>query len=107
MDLFLNGVFTFLLLNFVVAFFVILRRAERGSWLLVLLLSGTTGAAIAAVAAAMEPVAARQGDLPLTFTALAAVSALVAVVAYRTRQRRKATSAHKTPPAHEEPRDDH
>lgn len=90
MDLFLNGVFTFLLVNFVVALVVILRRAQRGSWLLVLLLSGTTGAALAAVAAATTPTSSRQGDLPLTFTALAAISALVAVAAYRTRLRREA-----------------
>ncbi|MDO5669252.1 MAG: hypothetical protein Q4G50_04560 [Corynebacterium sp.] len=90
MDLFLGGVVTFLVLNFVVALVAVLSRPQRGTWLLVLLLSGTTGAAVAAVLSAMDSVSTHRGDLPLTFTALAAVSALVAVVGYRTRLRRQA-----------------
>ncbi|MDO5512300.1 hypothetical protein [Corynebacterium sp.] len=91
--MFLNVAFIVLLLNFAVAMVAILRRARRGSWLLVLLLSGTTGAALAAIVAASDVGASRYGDLPLTFTGLAAISALVAVAAYRTRERREAEAA--------------
>lgn len=86
LDFLLSMVVLGLLVNFLIALIVVLRRDRSGGWLLVLLLSGTTGAALAAVFGLLvvEDVS-RIADVALIFTALAAVSAVVAVVAGRRR----------------------
>ncbi|EEW50676.1 hypothetical protein HMPREF0290_0764 [Corynebacterium efficiens YS-314] len=86
LDFLLSMVFLVLLVNFLVALIVVLRRDRSGGWLLVLLLSSTTGAALTAVFGLLVAEdASRIADVALIFTALAAVSAAVAVVAGRRR----------------------
>lgn len=86
MEFLLSMVFLVLLVNFLVALIVVLRRDRSGGWLLVLLLSSTTGAALSALFGLLVAEdASRVADLALIFTALAAVSAVVAVVAGRRR----------------------
>ncbi|MCS5480990.1 hypothetical protein NYP18_15225 [Corynebacterium sp. YIM 101645] len=86
MQYFLLAVFAALAVNFLAAVVLVLRRARRGSWLLVLLLSSTTGAALAVMAALLfvEP-DEHSVDVALVFTALASVSALVAVAVFARR----------------------
>ncbi|GAA1176510.1 MULTISPECIES: hypothetical protein [Nesterenkonia] len=77
-DLLLTVVFIVLLLNLVVAVITALRARRRGSWLLVILLSGTTGAALTAVLAlTAEPPEPRMLDVGLILTGLAALTAAV------------------------------
>lgn len=86
MQYFLLAVFTALAVNFLAAVVFVLHRARRGSWLLLLLLSSTTGAALAVMGALLfvEPDESSI-DVALVFTALASVSALVAVVVFARR----------------------
>lgn len=73
----LLGVFAVLLVNYVVALTVFARRRLAGDWLLVVLLTGTTGAALAAVLAALSDDGARHLDVALVLTGTAAVAAAV------------------------------
>lgn len=72
----LTGVFAVLILNLVIAVAVCAHRRMTDSWLLVILLSGTTGAAAAAVLGvlAQEP---RFLDVAVVLTGTAAVTAAV------------------------------
>lgn len=86
MHIILTGVAIVLIVNVVLAIIVIARRAQPGSWLLVLLLSGTTGAGAIAVLGLVVPGdSSRFVDAGLIFTALAAVSSVVAATAQRRR----------------------
>lgn len=86
MHIIVAGVAIVLIVNVVLAIIVIARRAQPGSWLLVLLLSGTTGAgAIAAVSLLVPGDVSRFVDVGLIFTALAAISSVVAATAQRRR----------------------
>ena len=73
----LLGVFAVLLANYVVALAVFGRRRLAGDWLLVVLLTGTTGAALAAVLATLSDDGARYLDVALVLTGTAAVAAAV------------------------------
>ncbi|MCH8560964.1 hypothetical protein [Nesterenkonia sp. DZ6] len=73
----LLGVFAVLLANYVLALAVFARRGLAGDWLLVVLLTGTTGAALAAVLAALADDGARYLDVALVLTGTAAVAAAV------------------------------
>lgn len=86
MQFLLSAVLILLLVNVTVAVVLISRRAVRGSWLLILLLIGTTGAGSVAVLSLLAPgESARFADAGLVFTALAAVSAVVGAAAQRRR----------------------
>lgn len=86
---FLLVVFAVLVLNFLAAVVTVLRRAQRGSWLLVLLLSSTTGAGLAVVIGLLlADLDARSVDVALVFTALASISALAAVAVFSRRSGR-------------------
>lgn len=86
MQYFLLAVFATLAMNFLIAVLLVLRRGRQGSWLLVLLLSSTTGAALAVLTALLlgEP-DEHSVDLALIFTSLASVTALVAVAMFARR----------------------
>lgn len=73
----LLGVFAVLLANYVVALAVFARRSLAGDWLLVVLLTGTTGAALAAVLAVLSQDGARYLDVAMVLTGTAAVAAAV------------------------------
>lgn len=89
MQHFLLVVFAVLVLNFLAAVVAVLRRAQRGSWLLVLLLSSTTGAGLAVVIGLLlAGLDARSVDVALVFTALASISALAAVAVFSRRSGR-------------------
>lgn len=86
MQVILTGVAVVLIVNVCLAIVAIARRAQPGSWLLVLLLSGTTGAAtIAVLGLVASGDSSRFVDVGLIFTALAAISAVVAATAQRRR----------------------
>lgn len=86
MHIVLTGVVIVLIVNVTLAIIVIARRAQPGSWLLVLLLSGTTGAGAIAVLSLVVPGdSSRFVDTGLIFTALAAISSVVAATAQRRR----------------------
>ncbi|EXF24782.1 hypothetical protein BG28_03455 [Nesterenkonia sp. AN1] len=76
-DVVLLGVFAVLLANYVLALSVFARRGLAGNWLLVVLLTGTTGAALAAVLAALSEDGSRYLDVALVLTGTAAVAAAV------------------------------
>lgn len=65
-----------LLLNLLVAAVVAVRR-HRSSWLLVVLLAGTVGAAVAAILAVLDGDNTRYLDVALVLTGTAAVTAVV------------------------------
>lgn len=73
----LTVVFAVLLLNLVVALAVCARRGLADSWLLVILLAGTTGAALTAVLAVLADDGSRYLDVALVLTGTAAVTAAV------------------------------
>ncbi|WP_027020573.1 hypothetical protein [Corynebacterium sputi] len=76
--------FGVLALNLLVALVVI--AARKRSWILLLLLSGTAGAAMVAVLGQLtDPPMSRYADIVALFTGLAVFSAVIAVVAYRRR----------------------
>lgn len=85
MNVLLTLVFFVLLVNFIIALSVVLWRRGGASWLLVLLLSSTTGAGLSAVFGLLIPEAdARRAiDVALIFAALAPISAVAAVAAKR------------------------
>lgn len=84
LDLILIAVFLVLLVNLVVAALVGTRQRGRDSWLLIVLLSGTTGAALTAVLAlSASPPDLRMLDVGLILTALAALTAAVRTVGLR------------------------
>lgn len=86
MQYFLLVVFAVLVLNFLAAVVAVLRRAQRGRWLLVLLLSSTTSAGLAVVLGLLlAGLNARSVDVALVFTALASISALAAVAVFSSR----------------------
>ena len=59
---------------------VVLSRAREGSWLLLLLLSGTTGAGLAVVLGMLVGyLGERSIDVAIVFAGLASLSAVVAV----------------------------
>lgn len=70
-----------LLVNLVVALTVLGREQRGNSWLLALLLTGTTGAAVAAVMAAVfHEETSRFVDLSLVLMSMAALPVVVRVV---------------------------
>lgn len=73
----LLAVFAVLLGNYVLALAVFSRRGLSGNWLLVVLLTGTTGAALAAVLAVLSEGGSRYLDVALVLTGTAAVAAAV------------------------------
>ncbi|MDO5662399.1 MAG: hypothetical protein Q4G40_06870 [Brachybacterium sp.] len=80
MQIFLWIIAGALLANVVVALIVISRRPGHNRWLLGALLTGTTGAGVAAVLAALsgdDGTGARMLDVALVLVALAAVSTTV------------------------------
>ncbi|GAB3190562.1 hypothetical protein [Nesterenkonia suensis] len=88
LDLILIAVFLVLLVNLVVAALVGTRQRSRDSWLLIVLLSGTTGAALTAVltavlALSVSPSDLRMLEVGLILTALAALTAAVRTVGLR------------------------
>lgn len=86
MQILLSAVLILLLLNVAVAIIVVSRRMVSGSWLLILLLVGTTGAGAVAVLSLVTPGdSSRFVDVGLIFTALAAVSAVAGVSAHKRR----------------------
>jgi len=73
----LLGVFVVLVANYVVALIVFARRGLAANWLLVILLTGTTGAGLAAVFAVLAEDSSRYVDVALVFTGTAAIAAAV------------------------------
>lgn len=88
LDVLASAVFLVLLVNVVTALVVVSVRGRPGTWLLVLLLTGTTGAALVSLLAlTMRGEAtvdhSRFVDIALVLTALAAVSTAVGNAAQR------------------------
>lgn len=73
----LSAVCLLLIINVMVALIVEARRRTAPSWLLVILLSGTTGAAIVAVLSVLAGYSHRLLDVALVLTSTAAITALV------------------------------
>ncbi|WP_147103530.1 hypothetical protein [Nesterenkonia populi] len=73
----LTVVFAVLLLNLLAALLVCARRGMAGSWLLVILLAGTTGAALTGILAVLSDDGRRFLDVALVLTGTAAVTAAV------------------------------
>ncbi|WP_146340725.1 hypothetical protein [Nesterenkonia sp. NBAIMH1] len=73
----LAAVFVVLVLNLVAALVICARRRRAGSWLLVILLAGTSGAALAGILAVTAEDGERYFDVALVLTGTAAVTAAV------------------------------
>lgn len=81
LDIIMISLMAVLLLNLVVVFVAMGRRPETNNWLLAILLTGTTGAALAAVLAGLTgDESSRFVDLSLILVGLAAVPVVVRVV---------------------------
>ncbi|NUL47527.1 hypothetical protein F7P69_20320 [Cellulosimicrobium funkei] len=87
MQVFLSAVLVALLLNLVVALAAVTRRQLPNRWVLFVLLTGTTGAALAAVLALLLDVggAPRSLDIGLILAGLALVTTAVRATAPRRR----------------------
>ncbi|MGK4218243.1 hypothetical protein [Kocuria marina] len=85
-EILLTAVFVVLLVNVVVAFVVTARRPVTDRWLLSLLLSGTTGAALVVLLTVLLGPAAssRFPDVAVVLIGLAALTAAVRLTAART-----------------------
>ncbi|MCT1616540.1 hypothetical protein [Kocuria marina] len=85
-EILLTAVFVVLLVNVVVAFVVTARRPVTDRWLLSLLLSGTTGAALVVLLTLLLGPAAssRFPDVAVVLIGLAALTAAVRLTAART-----------------------
>lgn len=81
----LSVVLIVLLLNLVVALVVFSRRSLANNWLLVILLAGTSGAALAGILAVLAEDGRRFADVALVLTGTAAVTAAVRAGAERRR----------------------
>lgn len=81
----LSVVLVVLLLNLVVALVVFSRRCLANNWLLVILLAGTSGAALAGILAVLAEDGERFADVALVLTGTAAVTAAVRAGAERRR----------------------
>lgn len=81
----LSVVLVVLLLNLVVALVVFSRRSLADNWLLVILLAGTSGAALAGILAVLAEDGERFADVALVLTGTAAVTAAVRAGAERSR----------------------
>lgn len=79
----LVGVAVLLVMNLVVALAVFARSRHTGGWLLVVLLTGTTGAAVVALLASLSGNAGRFLDAGLILVGLAALTAAVRAAAGR------------------------
>lgn len=86
MQILLSAILILLVFNVAVAIIVVSRRMVAGSWLLILLLVGTTGAgSVAVLSLLVSGDSSRFVDIGLIFTALAAVSAVAGVSAHKRR----------------------
>lgn len=87
LDIIMVSIIALLLINLVVVFIVLGRGSQGSSWLLAILLTGTTGAALAAVMAGLSGAeSSRFIDLSLILIGLAALPVVIRVVLlYRTR----------------------
>lgn len=87
LDIIMVSIIAMLLINLVVVFIVLGRGSQGSSWLLAILLTGTTGAALAAVMAGLSGAeSSRFIDLSLILIGLAALPVVIRVVLlYRTR----------------------
>lgn len=81
----LSVVVILLLLNLVVALIVFARRGLARHWLLVILLAGTSGAALAGILGVLAEDGERYVDVALVLTGTAAVTAAVRAGARRRR----------------------
>lgn len=79
----LVGVAVLLVVNLVVAFAVFARARHTGGWLLVVLLTGTTGAAVVALFASITGNSGRFLDVGLILVGFAALTAAVRAAAGR------------------------
>lgn len=96
-EILLTVVCAVLLLNLLIAGITMVRR-HPSSWLLVVLLAGTVGAATAAVMAVIDGGNERYLDVALVLTGTAVVTAAV-----RAAMHRSGTSTPDAPDAHPEP----
>ncbi|MDT0118678.1 hypothetical protein KocCE7_09500 [Kocuria marina subsp. indica] len=85
-EILLTTVFVVLLVDVVVAFVVTARRPVTDRWLLSLLLSGTTGAALVALLTVLlgPAAASRFPDVAVVLIGLASLTAVVRLTAART-----------------------
>lgn len=81
----LSAVVILLLLNLVVALIVFARRDLARHWLLVILLAGTSGAALAGIFGVLASDGERYADIAAVLTGTAAVTAAVRAGARRRR----------------------
>lgn len=81
----LGAVLVVLLLNLIVALIVFARRSLANNWLLVILLAGTSGAALTGILAVLAEDGRRFADVALVLTGTAAVTAAVRAGAERRR----------------------
>lgn len=81
----LSVVVILLLLNLVVALIVFARRGLARHWLLVILLAGTSGAALAGILGVLAEDGERYADVALVLTGTAAVATAVRAGARRRR----------------------
>lgn len=79
----LAGVAVLLVINLLAAFAAVARARHTAGWLLVVLLTGTTGAAVAALLAALSENPGRFLDVALILAGFAALTAAVRVAAGR------------------------
>lgn len=84
LDIVMTVICIVLLLNLVVAMIVMGHRSKGNSWLLALLLTGTTGAAVAAlVAISVTDQPARFVDLSLVLMGLASLPVILHTLLHR------------------------
>lgn len=84
LDIVMTALLAVLIVNLLVIMVVMGRRAQTHSWLLAILLSGTTGAALAAILAGLIPTPEnRFVDLSLVLMGLAVLPVLVQAILLR------------------------